>query len=105
MRWAFALLLVAGCRQILGIDDPRPLATDAPLEVDGAVDAPCSDVDSDGICDAVDDWPCGVKPVVPSVVDETTNNGLTTLQITAFSFASATPFAVVAPSSLADREV
>ena len=100
MRWAF--LLLVGCRQILGIDDPRPLAIDAPqVTVDAPLDTqPCSDSDGDGICDAVDDWPCGVKPTALGVVTESDNNGQTLLQITGFGFGTAgTLFAVVAPTT------
>jgi len=75
-------LTAVGCRQLLGLDDPPGVpgaptdatssatdatssATDAPP--DAVPDAPpCPDADHDGICDAVDDWPCGPRPPAPS---------------------------------------
>jgi hypothetical protein len=61
-----ALLASAGCRQLLGLDEGT-VANDAPPDdamIDASPDADltCKDSDEDGICNADDDWPCGVKP-------------------------------------------
>lgn len=47
-----------------GTVDPIDAATSTPL--DGP--PPCPDGDQDGVCDAVDDWPCGTRPTVPASV-------------------------------------
>lgn len=40
------------------------------------MDAPCADVDHDGICDDVDDWLCGpTKPTAPASSIELVDNG------------------------------
>ncbi|MFT3694779.1 MAG: hypothetical protein QM831_16640 [Kofleriaceae bacterium] len=65
MRRVVLLVAIAGCRQILGLDAPHE-APPIDAEVDAETvffDAPCPDVDGDGICDSVDDWQCGpMKP-------------------------------------------
>ncbi|CAN5498314.1 hypothetical protein BH11MYX1_BH11MYX1_37430 [soil metagenome] len=33
------------------------------------LDAPCADDDHDGICNPVDDWPCGAKPAAPPLLE------------------------------------
>jgi hypothetical protein len=103
VRWA-PLLLLVGCRQILGIDDPHALATgDAPQSIgpDATIDAggtACADDDHDGVCDTVDDWPCGPKPDPPAVdVASSENTTATSLTLSGFGFSDGTKFIVVAP--------
>ena len=72
---------VDGVRHDASIDarpiDARPL--DAPPDA-------CSDVDSDGTCDNVDDWPCGPDPTPPgSTVTMTGNNGATNMVLSNIS--------------------
>jgi len=52
-------------------------APDASVTVDAkpAPDAACPDDDQDGVCNAVDDWPCGAKPTGPSAMLTINNNG------------------------------
>ena len=60
------------------------MATDAAVIVDANVaDAGCPDDDGDGVCNAVDDWPCGAKPTtLPATnVQWSGNNGATDTQI------------------------
>jgi len=103
VRWALLLLLV-GCRQIFGIDDPRAQAIDAPpgdVAADASPDGPpCADDDHDGVCNAVDDWPCGPKPTAPAdsiASSETTSS--TSLTVSGFTLDNGTQFAVVAPKA------
>ncbi len=35
----------------------------------GSGSAACPDADGDGVCDSVDDWPCGAKPSAPGSVN------------------------------------
>jgi hypothetical protein len=62
------------------------VAADVAVTVDAAPDGPpttCPDDDGDSVCNAVDDWPCGVKPTAPpTLVSWSRNNGDTTIQIT-----------------------
>lgn len=55
-------------------DGPATTGDGPPVVVDGATDAgtdaaidapPCPDGDSDGVCDALDLWPCGPQPQPP----------------------------------------
>jgi hypothetical protein len=46
---------------------------DAPAVV--PVDAPCADDDADGVCNTVDDWPCGAKPTAPGSSASFSGNG------------------------------
>ena len=67
--------------------DGGPIAPDATVvTTDAAPDGPpttCQDDDGDSVCNAVDDWPCGVKPAAPPAkVTWSRNNGETTIQIT-----------------------
>ena len=104
MRWALLLLLV-GCRQIFGIDEPRAQATDAPpadVTADPTVDAapPCPDDDHDGVCNAVDDWPCGPKPAAPAAsIASSESTATTSLTLSGFAFSDGSRFAVVAPDA------
>ena len=66
-------------RPIDGAIDSRPL--------DGKVfmDAPCADDDADGVCNAVDDWPCGAKPTAaasPMMMSGNSGATLTTVSTT-----------------------
>jgi hypothetical protein len=64
-------------------DDGPMVIVDARVNDATPIDAPCSDDDSDGVCNAVDDWPCGVKPAAPpSTVTMTGNNGDTNVELT-----------------------
>ncbi len=62
---ALLLLALTGCRQLLDIEEGS-VVKDAPTDVvpvDVADDAPpCADTDADGVCNAVDTWPCGPEP-------------------------------------------
>jgi hypothetical protein len=80
-------------------DTPRPL-------IDAAVDAkpdsppPCSDDDADGVCNTVDDWPCGAKPTTPSATVQFNNNGTaTTTTITLVNLDGTQRMAVASPST------
>ena len=80
MRWALLLLLV-GCRQIFGIDDPRAIADafamrDAPID-DAPADAPPLKQDAPP--------DCTMQPAAPAdPIDESQNGGATTLRIKGF---------------------
>lgn len=107
------LLAVTGCSFEHGLlvpekvdAPPRPTA-DAPVVVaaDAAIDAPkviadgpCPDADADGVCDSVDDWPCGAKPTAPSAsVTWSGNNGATSTTVWNVNLDSAGMLAVAAP--------
>jgi hypothetical protein len=79
------------------IDVAQP--TDAPGVTpprDAPVDA-CPDSDGDGICDAVDDWPCGVKPAAPGpTLTMTANSGKTVFVLTSIDVDGMGQLAVVA---------
>jgi hypothetical protein len=103
VRWALLLLLV-GCRQIFGIDEPRAQAIDATpvVAIDATQDAPppCPDDDGDGICNAIDDWPCGAKPAAPAAtIASSESTATTSLTLSAFAFSDGSNFAVVAPGA------
>jgi hypothetical protein len=56
------------------LDAPGHVVHDAPGKV--FMDAPpCADDDDDGVCNAMDDWPCGAKPSAPPNHLELTDNG------------------------------
>ena len=85
MRFVPTLMLLAGCGFTAPAgtappgDDTQPPPADAPKEIDAPtpaidaaidaplpmIDAPCGDDDSDGVCNAVDTWPCGPTPTMP----------------------------------------
>ena len=56
---------------------------DAPAAQDGPRgDGPCADDDADGVCNTVDDWPCGAKPTEPpAIVMWSGNSGQTTVKV------------------------
>jgi len=79
VRVVLIALVMAGCGFQPGTavnqagDDGGPVIQDAASEgptmtSDAKVlmdAAPCADDDQDGICNAQDDWPCGIKPTAP----------------------------------------
>jgi hypothetical protein len=80
-----------------GSDDP--IALDAPVVmIDAAVDAAptvCTDDDADGVCNAVDDWPCGAKPPAPpTMLMWSRNSGATTIKISNTNLDATGAFAV-----------
>jgi hypothetical protein len=78
----------------------NPIAPDAAVVVmiDAGVDAkppPCGDDDGDGVCNAVDDWPCGAKPPAPqATLSWSRNSGKTTIEIANVSLDNTGAFAV-----------
>lgn len=62
---ALLLLALSGCRQLLDIEEGS-IVKDAPIDVaiaDAPIDElPCADTDGDGVCNALDTWPCGPAP-------------------------------------------
>lgn len=59
---------------------------------------PCADDDGDGVCNTVDDWPCGAKPSAPgATVSFTNNNGQTQTTITATNVDGTGRLAIGAP--------
>lgn len=52
------------------VDAPTVL----PVDAKPADAPPCADDDSDGICNNVDDWPCGTKPTAPNATMTMTGN-------------------------------
>jgi hypothetical protein len=59
---------------------------------------PCADADTDGVCDAVDDWPCGAKPAAPgATISFSGNNGATDIAITATTLDNTGRLAVATP--------
>src|SRR5262245_54574854 len=82
-------------------DTGGPVVVDAP-PIDAKPDAPpgCADADGDGICNSVDDWPCGAKPTTPSAtVTMSGNNNKTTIDISAVNLANTTRMAVAAATA------
>lgn len=80
MRWAWLLLLV-GCRQIFGIDDPRAMADAFVMH-----DAPIDDAPADATPLPQDAAPdCTMQPPAPAyALDESQNAGATMLRIKGF---------------------
>jgi len=76
-----------------GVDAPR-VDEDAPkVYMDAAL---CPDDDHDGICNAVDDWPCGAKPTAPSSsIELTDNGGSTDFKLTSINIAGQATLPVV----------
>ena len=81
------VLCVSGCgfsAPASGVPDPDAILPDPDgsigMPIDAAADAaidgaaPCPDSDGDGICDAVDLWPCGPQPGAPG--DPVTSDGV-----------------------------
>jgi len=87
-------------------DAPVVGSLDAPIvvPVDGQTilpvdampaDTACSDADADGICDNVDDWPCGAKPTDPgTMMTMTGNNGATNIKLTQVNLKATGRYAV-----------
>jgi len=109
MRGLVVVALMAGCGFEHGVassstgdsgaDDAPPNLIDAPR---GVIDAPpdsppaaCPDDDGDGVCNSVDDWPCGAKPAsAPASVAWTANSGATAISITLTSINNTGLYAV-----------
>jgi hypothetical protein len=94
VRWALLLLLV-GCRQIFGIDDPGARALDAPVRdagLDGMIDGTLADGAND----------CTMPPGVtlPDVVEETLNGGTTSLKIMGFAINGGGKYLVTGPGTM-----
>lgn len=109
---SLALMFVAGCSfHAHAIDGDAPAGptvdgrVDAPhdtMMIDAAVDAPpdaCSDSDGDGICDSVDDWPCGAKPTAPSTTVTMMGNGTATKMVETQISVNGAQMVVAAPGA------
>ena len=59
MRWT--VLVLAGCRQVLGLDEPAPIGDAAANKIDAA-DLAKHDEDGDGVVDSLDDCPADANP-------------------------------------------
>ncbi|HEY0251669.1 MAG TPA: hypothetical protein VGC41_09090 [Kofleriaceae bacterium] len=94
MRWATVLLMLAGCRQILGLEDPT-------IAIDAAFDAkdhlpPDATMHVDAMPGSAD-WPCGMKPTAPSAShDYKTNGALTDAKLSGITIANLGTLATVA---------
>lgn len=113
MRLVVVGLVLAGCgfeHGALGIPAPTDDADvdpdSPPIAVDAAVDAkpdtpppPCPDDDTDGVCNAVDDWPCGAKPTTPGATVAFMNNGTSTSTTVTMVDLDGTARMAVAPPS------
>ncbi len=101
VRRLIAVVLVGGCSFEHGVlapgdgggsgsVDASGVASDAAV-IDAAIDArpidpPCEDADEDGVCNDIDDWPCGAKPSDPgATIAFSNNNGATNTTITGVS--------------------
>jgi hypothetical protein len=80
------IALVAGCSFRPGVasgpggdSGPQGDGTQRDAPADARLVDACDDSDGDGVCNAVDDWPCGAKPaaLATSVVDMPTGAVLT----------------------------
>jgi hypothetical protein len=84
---ALALFVLAGCRQILGIEESQVAKDALPDDVlvaDMPVDDNCKDTDADGVCNDVDVWPCGAEPAaLPAIAtwDEVNGNNHATIRL------------------------
>jgi hypothetical protein len=70
------------------------------MPIDAAIDAvtACPDDDTDGVCNNVDDWPCGAKPTAPSAtLAWTRNSGETQVTITNVNLDGTGRLAVATP--------
>lgn len=90
----FLLILITGCSF-------TPGQPGSPPEPDAATPNPaCSDSDGDGVCDAVDTWPCGPEPTAPpSSLDMQLHGGTTDVALTHIAFDGGSPLLVVAPGA------
>lgn len=106
---SLALMFVAGCSF-----HAHAVDGDAPVQmVDARVDAPhdatmvtidappdaCSDSDGDGICDAVDTWPCGAAPTAPSTTVTMMGNGTATRMVETQISVNGAQMVVAAPGA------
>ncbi|MBV8756949.1 MAG: hypothetical protein JO257_06735 [Deltaproteobacteria bacterium] len=111
MRLAVLSVLAACSFQprsaVVGQGDAPPGSPDGPhvdaRPVDARpIDAPppdaCSDQDGDGVCDNVDDWPCGAKPASPPSTVVTSPGSQTTATLTQIS-ANGSQLVVAAPNA------
>jgi len=88
----------AGTHDAAFLDAPGHVFMDAPAKV--FMDAPCPDDDGDGVCNAVDDWPCGAKPTATANhVELTANGGHTDFKLTNIALGGAGTLAVAAPGA------
>ena len=112
-RLAFATLLLGACSfdhgaagQAAGTDarsvDGRSIdgrLVDARIDAAKPIDA-CPDADGDGVCDAVDTWPCGPAPTSPgATLTMTGNSGATSVALTTMSFGAGGQLVVAAPGA------
>ncbi len=81
-RLSYFATLLAACSFVHGANngtgsdvDAPPRSIDARVAVDAALPDACPDSDGDGICDAVDTWPCGVAPTAPTATVSDTPTG------------------------------
>ena len=95
-------MAVGGCGFQPGSAASSGGQTDATLaSFDTALDtppAPCPDADGDGVCDAVDDWPCGARPTAPATtVTLTKNAGQTNITLSAIAMVGGPQLVVATP--------
>jgi hypothetical protein len=107
VRVLWTVLLAAGCgfqpqsssdvHDAAGPADALKVYDDAPpAKVFMDAPPPCDDDDGDGICNAVDDWPCGGKPSAPAnAVELMDNGGRTDFKLAAISLSGQGTLAVV----------
>ena len=112
VRGLVVMAVVAGCgfeHGIAGggsgsgddtIDDAAIVDGSPPVASDGRpIDAPCGDDDQDGVCNAMDDWPCGVKPQAPgATMTMSGNDGDTVVKITQVQLDGTGRLAVATPN-------
>lgn len=79
-------------------DAPAPPSIDA-FEYHDAPPA-CADDDHDGVCNAVDTWPCGPMPgALPTSIPMTANGTATSITLTSVTIMGTGQLVVAAPSS------
>jgi hypothetical protein len=81
------------------LDAPVVVPVDA-APIDMSIDGTpsCPDDDSDGVCNNVDDWPCGAKPTAPgSTMMISGNNGESKMTITMVNLDGTGRLAVATP--------
>jgi hypothetical protein len=88
----------AGTHDAAILDAPGHVVLDAPPKV--FMDAPCGDDDGDGVCNAVDDWPCGAKPAAPANhIELVDNGGHTDFKLSNIALGGTGTLAVAAPGA------
>lgn len=88
----------AGTHDAAILDAPGHEYLDAPPKL--VMDAPCGDDDADGVCNAVDDWPCGAKPTAPANhIELADNGGHTDFKLSNVSLGGTGTLAVAAPGA------